>query len=312
MNYKFLTLISFNWSWWVLIALGHHAVDATWFNFNANPVPTESQSTVISYTQVDSGRQGMAAISADGSSDLDTWCPYSVRMQMSPFCTCKGSKDFAILDCGHFESSEQLKRILSTKFPISMFGKLSITNSTIDRIYEQTVPRDKQFTMVTFKKTALQAFALESFEMSKNTLKRLELVHNKLQRFPYSSVASYQRLINLDLYYNEITSVPDYAFGNNRNLKTINLSFNKISHVGSYAFANLPSLEMLDLKYNAIKVVNNHAFASSLYDNHLLTLDLSNNKMYYLADGAFEGMIAKELIWTTIRWPSFPRNISCH
>ena len=148
---------------------------------------------------------------------------------------------------------------------------------------------------------------INSLMTSSSQLKRLELIHNKMNKFPFDKLTNFRKLTNLDLYYNEFTSITDYAFGNNRIIKSIDLSFNKISHIGSYAFAELPNLEKLDLRFNNLKVLNNHAFASSLYDNRNLNLDLSNNKLFYIADGAFEGMIAKILNLDNNSLTKFPQ-----
>lgn len=272
------------WAFCFLFVLVIQTTTATW-NFS----PPISR---VTYSQVAHDSTGPTASEQRGDgvvdAELESWCPRTSRRAISPYCTCEGSRSFPILSCAHFESAEYMRRVLNVQFPITRFGKLNVVNSTIEQLYDNTLPRDKQFSMITFRKTPLKTVDIVAIEASKPIVKRLELVHNKLDKFPFSSLAEFRNLLNLDLYYNEFTSIPDYAFGANRVIKSIDLSFNKITHIGSYAFAELPALERLDLRFNNIKVVNNHAFASALFDNKHLTLDLSHNKLFYLADGAFE------------------------
>ena len=206
---------------------------------------------------------------------------------------------FSVIECKNLNSDSQVNMLLCTMEPFQMntgtdthtdtdieIGKLSITNSSFAKI-EQTFVKGIRFQFISIKKTNLIEIDLTVFSKSFETLKRLEIIHNDLQVFPLSGRQVPTQVTHLDLYYNSLTTIPDYGFAQMIELKTIDLSFNQISYVGSNAFYFNDKLEYLDLKYNRIKVVNNRAFALRQY-NIKLSLDLSHNKMFYLADEVFD------------------------
>ena len=184
--------------------------------------------------------------------------------------------------------------MLDVRFPINAFGRLHITNSTmqsVDRLFKATV---KQFVIISLSKTATQSIDLDAFESSRASLKRLEIIHNDLQSFPFAGLSAFKRLTHLDLHHNQFTSIPDYAFGHNDHIRSIDVSYNKISYVGSHAFDELSALQRLDVSFNRLKVINDYAFASRV-SNTDLQLDLSHNKLFYLADGALDGLSPQSL-----------------
>jgi hypothetical protein len=222
------------------------------------------------------------------------WCPAVLRLALQPNCSCDGPSNFAILKCSAIRDQQELRKLLDVRFPINSFGRLHVTNSSmksVDRLFMATV---KQFVIISLSKTATQSVDLDAFESSRGSLKRLEIIHNELQSFPFAELSVFKRLTHLDLHHNQFTSIPDYAFGHNDHIRSIDVSYNKISYVGSYAFDELPALEKLDLRFNRLKVINNHAFATRV-TNTGLQIDLSNNKIFFLSDGTFDGQSPKEL-----------------
>lgn len=237
--------------------------------------------------------------------DWENWCPAALRRGMQPNCSCDGPLNFPILKCSALSSQHELQRLLDVKFPINSFGRLHITNSSmksVDRLFMATV---KQFAIISLSKTGTQSIDLDAFESSRGSLKRLEIIHNDLQSFPFAALSTFKRLTHLDLHHNQFTSIPDYAFGHNDHMRSIDLSYNKISYVGSYAFDELPALQRLDLRFNRLKVINNYAFASRV-TNTGLELDLSGNKIFFLADGTFDGQTPKQLNLSTNSLTKFP------
>lgn len=178
-----------------------------------------------------------------------------------------------------------LRRQLATQGDVEV-GKLVISNSSLTRI-DQTFVDGIKFQFISIKKTNLMEINLDVFSQSFATLKRLEIIHNDLREFPLTGRQMPTQVTHLDLFYNSLTTIPDYGFALMPRLKTIDLSFNQISYVGSNAFYLNDKLEYLDLKYNKIKVLNNRALALRQY-NPRLSIDLSHNKLFYLADEALD------------------------
>ena len=201
------------------------------------------------------------------------------------FCKFEGNQQFLAIVCKNISNQMVLKKIFDKNLN-NRFGKLSITESSVNTIDTYFLPKNIGFELISVKKTNLKQIDLKVFIDSFKILKRLEIIHSDLVELPFDRSYQLRQLQHLDLYYNSLTTIPDYAFEKMVELKTIDLSFNQISYVGSFAFYFNDKLEYLDLKYNRLKVVNNYAFALSK-PNPRLTLDLTNNKMFYLSDGVF-------------------------
>lgn len=156
------------------------------------------------------------------------------------------------------------------------------------------------------KKNTLKTLELDVLLPSRESLKRLEIIHNDLDKFPFANMSSFPKLEYLDLHYNSLKTIPDFAFGPNEKLREINLSYNKISYVGSFAFERLYALERLNLRFNKLAVLNNDAFALAR-PNPKLHLDLSNNQMVLVSDGAFSNQYPLLLNLSSNALKSFPQ-----
>jgi Leucine-rich repeat (LRR) protein len=227
---------------------------------------------------------------------LDTWCTPENRRLLEPDCTCRGPDSFAIIKCSNVTGGQQrVRTLLTTRFPINDFGRLFISNSSMPTIDRYSLTGEKAFVVVSLTRTDTTSIDLASLESSRLSLKRLEVTHNLLESFPFANLTRFKRLSHIDLSYNNIKTIPENAFGHNDQIGYIDLSFNKISYVGSHAFNQLPSLQLLDLSYNRLKVLNNYAFAMLLPSKDL-TLDLTHNKIFFIANDSFTGLTAKELL----------------
>ncbi|XP_013778716.1 oplophorus-luciferin 2-monooxygenase non-catalytic subunit-like [Limulus polyphemus] len=218
------------------------------------------------------------------------WCPSWIYI--AP-CECGGSQGFPILTCKELAHFHDLHRIFSSWFPVTDFGKLSLTNSDISTL-SKGIFGNIRFEYIYVYKTTLKKVEKGAFGQSNESLKRIEIIHNDLETFPFQDLQHFLKLGYLQLKYNGIKRIPDFAFGYVPELKKIDLSFNKIFHIGSYAFKDLPCLEQLDLRFNKLAVLNNHAFHLSK-PNNLLNLDISNNKIILIANEAFHNQVPKVL-----------------
>lgn len=215
----------------------------------------------------------------------ETWCPSSVDILP---CTCDGPHNFLMLSCDRITQEYSILRATSSIYAPRNFGKFSLTNSRISGL-TTNVLASLTFQYIYMRKNTITKIEPEFFDSSRECLKRIEVVHNDVEKFPFKELSSFPLLEHINLKYNSLKSIPDEAFGKilNNRLKTIDLSFNKINHVGSNAFKYLTKLESIDLRYNKLTVINNMAFAG-IKQNFKLNLNLANNKLMFIAEGAFE------------------------
>jgi len=227
---------------------------------------------------------------------LHTWCTPEIRRLLEPDCACRGPDSFPIIKCSNVTGGQQrVRTLLTMHFPINDFGRLFISNSSMPTIDRYSLTGEKAFVVVSLTRTDTKSIDLASLESSRLSLKRLEVTHNLLESFPFANLTRFKRLSHIDLSYNNMKTIAESAFGHNDQIGYIDLSFNKISYVGSHAFNQLPSLQLLDLSYNRLKVLNNYAFATLLPSKDL-TLDLTHNKIFFIANDSFTGLTAKELL----------------
>lgn len=236
------------------------------------------------------------------SSELDAyiaeerpWCPPS--RDILP-CTCDGPQSFMLFQCDRITEVYSIARAASSVINVRNFGKFSLTNSRIESI-ETNVLGYMRFEYIFMRKNTLKKIDPEFFDSSRESLKRIEIIHNDLEKFPFKELSSFPKLEFINLKYNSIKSIPDDAFGKviNNKIRKIDLSFNKINHVGANAFKYLTRLEKLDFRHNKLTVINNWAF-STIQENTKLILNLANNKIMFIADEAFDNQIFKCLNMT--------------
>lgn len=221
-------------------------------------------------------------------SDERPWCPPS--MDILP-CTCDGPQSFLLFQCDRVTEIYSIARSASSITNVRNFGKFSLTNSRIESI-EANILGYMRFEYIYMRKNTLKKIGPEFFDSSRESLKRIEIIHNDLEKFPFKELSSFPKLEFINLKYNSIKSIPDDAFGKviNNKIRKIDLSFNKINHVGSNAFKYLTRLEKLDFRHNKLTVVNNWAF-STTQENTKLILNLANNKIMFISDEAFQNQI---------------------
>ncbi|RWS06477.1 oplophorus-luciferin 2-monooxygenase non-catalytic subunit-like protein, partial [Dinothrombium tinctorium] len=217
---------------------------------------------------------------------------------MKPNCECMGPFIFPVITCKNLNDEKEAARIKRLRFPIGNIGKFSFFDSKITKFDSFKMPIELRIKFIQIERTKITEIDLFAFFASRFTLQRLQITHNNLKRLRFSDLRYFESLQYLDLYYNSLKSVEDNAFGFNPFLKSIDLSFNSISYIGSYAFYELPNLRNLDLRFNKLKIVNNNAFTSRMPPPNLhdsLTLDLSHNQMFLIAEDAFTRTVFKKL-----------------
>lgn len=220
------------------------------------------------------------------------WCPPA--REILP-CTCDGPPHFLLFQCDRITEVSSITRATQSVPYFKNFGKFSLTNSRITSL-EASVLGYLHFEYIFMRKNTVTSIDKEFFDSSRDTLIRIEIVHNDVETFPFRELSAFPKLEYISLKYNSIKKIPDEAFGRvvNDKIKQIDLSFNKINHIGSNAFKYLTKLETLDLRYNKLRVLNNLAFAS-LQENSKLMLHLGNNKIMFIAEDTFQNQVFKSL-----------------
>lgn len=220
-------------------------------------------------------------------------------------CKCSGPNSFTVLTCDGLISTRQVQQVAKNLVTHAKdYGKFSMSNAKVMSL-EPDMFGQLRFEYIFVKKCTITEVKHGALESSKDTLKRLEIVHCELKSFPFQNVSSFPKLESLKLSYNSLKAVPDYAFKYNPNLKKVDLSFNKISYVGNYAFYYVPFLQELNLRNNRLKVINNNAFAVHVKPNNDFVLDLSHNQVLMVADDAFQNENFKVLNMSNNKLRSF-------
>ncbi|GFW59620.1 oplophorus-luciferin 2-monooxygenase non-catalytic subunit [Trichonephila clavipes] len=218
------------------------------------------------------------------------WCP--PLREILP-CTCDGPPQFLLFQCDRITEVYSITHATQSVPHFRSFGKFSLTNSRISSL-DTNVLGYLQFEYIYMRKNTITSISKEFFDSSRECLKRIEIIHNDVEKFPFQELSSFSKLEYINLKYNSIKKIPDEAFGKvlNDRIKQIDLSFNKINHIGSNAFKYLTRLEKLDLRYNKLTVINNLAF-SAIHENPKLTLHLGNNKIMFISEDAFQNQVFK-------------------
>lgn len=153
-----------------------------------------------------------------------------------------------------------------------------------------------------------QFFNLKNFDLSKNHIKSVDLINNKLlllnlscnnvEKFTSENITNLQyldlscnqisdfnkiklnflnKIEEVNLSCNKIDEIPLNLFSpNSTNLKNLNLSFNRLRKISKKTFYNLINIENLILSYNNISEIENDTFT---FLPNLQHLDLSYNNI---------------------------------
>lgn len=213
--------------------------------------------------------------------------PHQYSNCISKKCRLDGPLNFSMLLCDNIEMIISLSSTFACFTQKSQLKRFRLWSSSITIIGPNDLPDYPSFQLIQIQKSELASLSLIAFKGSFKSLQNLEIIHSKLESFPFSELRRFEQLKHLNLKYNQLKMIPDYSLENVNSLQTIDLSFNQISHVGSFAFSEMDNLAQLDLSNNALKVVNNHAFARQSILPSKLMINLSVNKMFYLSEGAF-------------------------
>lgn len=114
------------------------------------------------------------------------------------------------------------------------------------------------------------------YNSSLNSLKVLNVSHNKLQEIDRKWISSLIQLEVLDLSQNYLYSESIEYLLKNRALHHLNLAYNKLSELNERMFQQIYLLSNLDISFNDIEKISASCFWKQ---THLLALNLSSNKL---------------------------------
>ncbi|XP_030077228.1 toll-like receptor 13 [Microcaecilia unicolor] len=129
------------------------------------------------------------------------------------------------------------------------------------------------------------------------TLKRLDLVHNKIHTIKFCKGKQFSNCLPnlwyLSLQYNRLSAVPSNAFYSLTSLTHLSLAVNEINYISKTAFQGLTKLQYLTLSNNAIGEVFDTTFS---YIHALKILKLRNNRIAVLYNSTFSSLWVLEVL----------------
>ena len=112
------------------------------------------------------------------------------------------------------------------------------------------------------------------------SLKILDLSHNKFNFLDENQFGSLTELVSIKLNHNSITYLPDAVFVNNIKLDNINLDNNKLGWIKSIYFRDTPLSGNIYISNNQIRSIEHGTFANKNY----LLFSAANNQLSNLPD----------------------------
>ncbi|CAL1267180.1 unnamed protein product, partial [Larinioides sclopetarius] len=137
------------------------------------------------------------------------WCPPA--REILP-CTCDGPPQFLLFQCDRLTEMSSISRATQSVPYFKNFGKFSLTNSRITTL-EANVLGYVHFEYIYMRKNTVTTIDKEFFDSSRDTLIRIEIVHNDVEKFPFRELSAFPKLEYIILKYNSIKKIPDEAFG---------------------------------------------------------------------------------------------------
>ncbi|XP_050705657.1 oplophorus-luciferin 2-monooxygenase non-catalytic subunit-like isoform X7 [Eriocheir sinensis] len=205
-------------------------------------------------------------------------------------CICTASASYEItMDCSNVDSSESLRKIFETPFAFNDFKRLIIDPlSPVSTLYDLPagVFGPVSFEEIDVTNTLIETVDEEAIVNSHNTLVRLNMRGNKINKFPFETLDLYVELIELDLANNQISGVmPDIV---TEALTTLDLSGNTGITLTETVFIGSLKLQVLRL--------NNMALGDTTPPNVFYTL--SNLRTLYLQNNGIPGTLIEDFIST--------------
>ncbi|XP_050705654.1 oplophorus-luciferin 2-monooxygenase non-catalytic subunit-like isoform X5 [Eriocheir sinensis] len=208
-------------------------------------------------------------------------------------CICTASASYEItMDCSNVDSSESLRKIFETPFAFNDFKRLIIDPlSPVSTLYDLPagVFGPVSFEEIDVTNTLIETVDEEAIVNSHNTLVRLNMRGNKINKFPFETLDLYVELIELDLANNQISGVmPDIV---TEALTTLDLSGNTGITLTETVFIGSLKLQVLRL--------NNMALGDTTPPNVFFTLN--NLRTLYLQNNGIPGTLIEDFINTQLQ-----------
>lgn len=180
------------------------------------------------------------------------------------------------------------------RFPKEAIGKLSsLRLLTLKGLNIQTLPENalqtlSQLQILKLERCGLVSITAQDLTGVGRTLRTLALPFNELLQIPTSALSELESLKVLDLQHNKLKLLREGMVGMNAQITTLDFSNNEIATIGPNAFLGLEeSLEYLVLKSN--KLTENQLLPLAVLRN-LKTLNLAINSIRNIPSLALDGM----------------------
>ncbi|XP_071532320.1 oplophorus-luciferin 2-monooxygenase non-catalytic subunit-like [Panulirus ornatus] len=194
-------------------------------------------------------------------------------------CVCTADEYYNLsIDCSQVISDTQLEKVFEAQFPFKRFLEFRIDhdpedpNTAFSSIGAGTFA-DISFERVIIRGTELRSVHDETFANSQGTLKHLDLSKNKLDDFPFESIALYSLLSTFILDDNVFTFLPPIL---SNSLKVVSVSGNNGLYFEEEVFDSAPTLEEIYMARISLQVLQPRLFTNL---QHLVILDISENQL---------------------------------
>lgn len=168
----------------------------------------------------------------------------------------------------------------------STFFHRDLSNNELTEIHKDGLLNITMLSKLSLANNSIHTIGKNCWEFTQKIV-NLDLSSNRLADITQNTFESLTRLKHLDLHANSISTIMPGAFNGTQMLVTLDLSQNRISWTIEDTFGPFSSLQLLDsflLNDNHIKTISKNAFLGL---ERLTQLDLRNNNITTIQDGAF-------------------------
>jgi Leucine-rich repeat (LRR) protein len=137
---------------------------------------------------------------------------------------------------------------------------LSLKNNQINAIPNGWTRNLTSLKLLYLDENKLNVIPADAFQGVSQTLRKLQMTHNKIRKLPRHALRQLTNLESLHLSHNRIKKVYARSFNNSRSLSQLDLSHNLIYSLGVSALQGLEHLVKLDLRYNDLITLDDRTF----------------------------------------------------
>lgn len=212
------------------------------------------------------------------------------------------------LDCSLINTNQDLERVFNADFPFKKFLELIIDHDPNDINNQLTEIKSDTFHEITFQRVLIRGTKLQSidenvFSYSHTTLTQLDLQNNKINDFPFESLALYVKLETLLLDGNDLGTLEKFK---SDSLLTLSVGSNPGLFFTADVLEEIPHLRNLNMENIGLKLIPQHMFINL---TQVYTINFNNNDITELEEYTLDPisksvgrlMLANNRIYTALR-----------